>query len=511
MRWMARIHSLLWATPNNQRLVMENDSRSTRWWGGLAGLSLLLGSLSGCGGASGNAAAPAAGGGPRAAVVRVGPVVRGAVTPGTWAVGTVVARRTSVVASGADGKVEQFLVRRGQIVEAGQELSILNMVSTDLEIAEAEALLHEREQQLLEAQASRPEEIAEALARMEAAQVTRDIARDRLERWQRLSQGGAAPQDTLDDARERSLAAEKLFLAAKASYELVLAGPRTEARLQAQARRDAQRHHVEYLKSERDKRTTRAPFRGIVVAEHTEAGQWLSKGAPVVTLADLLEEVEVIANVDQRELRNVQLGGTVTALIDGVEPREWTGCVVAVIPRSDWERGARTFPIKVTIPNRVVAAEGLTQPVLREGMLARLRFTGPEYEATLVPKSALVRSETGTRLYAVIPGEKPGTGKARPVMVQEGGAYGDQVEVLGDDLQPGMLVVTEGAERLSPFADVVIQPEGTAKTAAGTPPAVESNPPSAPPQQAAPQPGGDARGSLSASPPNASGTNASAN
>lgn len=463
------------------------------WWGGMLGVSLVGLSLAGCGGAPGKAAAPAGGKAPRAALVRVGPVVRGTVTPATWAVGTVIARRTSVVASGADGKVEQFLVRRGQIVEAGQELSVLNMVSTDLEIAEAEALLHEREQQLLEAQASRPEEIAEALARMEAAQVTRDIARDRLERWQRLSQGGAAPQDSLDDARERSLAAEKLFLAAKASYELVLAGPRTETRLQAQARRDAQRHHVEYLKSERDKRTTRAPFRGIVVAEHTEAGQWLSKGDPVVTLSDLLEEVEVVANVDQRELRNVQLGGTVTAWIDGVDPREWTGCVVAVIPRSDWERGARTFPVKVTIPNQVVSAEGLVQPVLREGMLARIRFTGPEHEATLVPKSALVRSETGTRLYAVIPGEKPGAGKARPVMVQEGGAYGDQVEVLGEDLQPGMLVVTEGAERLSPFADIVLQSEAPAAASGPPAPVGAENRTPVPPREAGPQEGGEAR------------------
>jgi RND family efflux transporter MFP subunit len=476
--------------------MMGTDSRLTLWWGGMVGVSLVGMSLAGCGGAPGNAAAPPGGGAPRAGLVRVGPVVRGTVTPATWAVGTVVARRTSVVASGADGKVEQFLVRRGQIVEAGQELSVLNMVSTDLEIAEAEALLHEREQQLLEAQTSRPEEIAEARARMEAAQVTRDIARDRLQRWERLSQGGAAPQDSLDDARERFLAAEKLLLAAKASYDLVLAGPRTEVRLQAQARRDAQGHHVDYLKSERDKRTTRAPFRGIVVAEHTEAGQWLSKGAPVVTLADLLEEVEVIANVDQRELRNVQLGGTVTALIDGVEPREWTGCVVAVIPRSDWERGARTFPVKVTIPNRVVTRDDLIQPVLREGMLARIQFTGPEHEATLVPKSALVRSETGTRLYAVIPGEQPGTGKARPVMVQEGGAYGDQVEVLGEDLQPGMLVVTEGAERLSPFADIVIQSDAPAAASGAPAPVGAGNRSPAPPQGGTPHEGDAARESL---------------
>ncbi|MCA9052800.1 MAG: efflux RND transporter periplasmic adaptor subunit [Planctomycetaceae bacterium] len=430
----------------------------------LAALALL--SLAGCGKSSDEGAA--AGRAQRAALVRTGPVTRETVQPTTSAVGSVVARRTSVVASGADGKVNQFLVSEGDIVEEDQELSILNMVTTNLEIDEAEAMLQEREQEYQAAQTSRPEEIEEAQARMEAAAVTRDIAAERLARWVKLSQGGAAAQDSLDDARERSQAAGKLYLAAKAAYDLVLAGPREEAKQQAKARRDAQQHHVDFLKAERDKRTTHAPFRGIVVREHTESGQWLAKADPVVTIADLLEAVEIEANVDQSELGNVQVGATVQVAIDGVEPREWQGCVLSVVPRSDWESGSRMFPVRVSVPNKVIEIDGREQPVLREGMLARVTFSGPPHEATLVPKNALVRSETASRLYTVLPGEKPETGKAQPVIVQEGGFYGDRVEILGDALQPGMQVVTEGAERLTPFADVMIQPDAPAEGQSGT-------------------------------------------
>ena len=434
---------------------------------------LLLLVSTGCGQSTDEGAG--AGRAPRAALVRTGPVTREMVQPTTSAVGTVVARRNSVVASGADGKVNQFLVSEGDIVEEDQELSILNMVTTNLEIDEAEAVLQEREQEYQAAQTSRPEEIEEARARMEAAAVTRDVAAQRLARWEKLSQGGAAAQDALDDARERSQAADKLYLAAKAAYDLVLAGPRQEAQEQARARRDAQQHHVDFLKAERDKRTTHAPFRGIVVEEHTEAGQWLAKADPVVTIADLLEAVEIEANVDQSELGNVQVGATVLVAVDGVEPREWQGCVVSVVPRSDWQSGSRMFPVRVSVPNRVVEFDGREQPVLREGMLARVTFAGPTHEATLVPKNALVRSETASRLYTVLPGEEPGTGKAQPIIVQEGGFYGDRVEILGDALQPGMQVVTEGAERLTPFADVMIQPDAPA---AGPP---ASAPPGGPP------------------------------
>lgn len=446
---------------------------------------LVLPVVAGCGGTAAGPAGPPGGGG-RVSLVRVGGVTREVVHPTTSAVGTIVARRTSVVASGAEGKVDRFLVREGDVVDAEQELSVLNMVTTDLEIAEAEALLQEREQEYLASLESRPEEIVEARSRMEAAEVTRDIAAERLTRWMRLSQGGAAAQDSLDDARERSQAAEKLFLAAKAAFNLVAAGPRPEAQRQAEARRDAQRHHVEYLKAEREKRITRAPFRGAVVKEHTQAGQWLSKGAPVVTLADLLDEVEIIANVDQRELGNVQVGADVEVTVNGVTPAIWAGKVAALVSRSQWEAGSRMFPVKVTVANQTIEVNGRVQPVLREGMLVRVRFSGPPHEATLVPKNAIIRSETASRLYAVVPGEKPASGKARPVIVREGEAFGDRIELLESDVQAGMLVVTEGAERLTPFADIAIQSDAPPTGPAGG--AASPAPPAGPSKPAATEP-----------------------
>ena len=77
--------------------------------------------------------------------------------------------------------------------------------------------------------------------------------------------------------------------------------------MQAAARLEAQVKHVEFLKAELEKRTTKAPFDGFVVEEHTNAGQWLSKGAPVVTLADL-KFVEVEVQVDQQYIDQIQPG-----------------------------------------------------------------------------------------------------------------------------------------------------------------------------------------------------------
>ncbi|REJ87453.1 MAG: HlyD family efflux transporter periplasmic adaptor subunit [Planctomycetota bacterium] len=412
----------------------------------------------GCNGPASEASG-APGGGRPPAQVRVAPVVQQDVQPEVIVVGTVVARRTSVVASGADGQVDQFLVREGDVVEEGQELSILRMVTTNLGIAEAEQVLAERQHELEELEAgSRVEERAEAIARMEAAKVARDVAARKLERMENLAEKGAANQDDLDDARERAEAAVKLFEAAEAQWEMVEAGPREEVIAVARARRDGQREHVEFLKAEKNKRTTVAPFAGVVVDEGTERGQWLSKGDPVATISDLLEEVHVIANVDQRELGNVQIGRKVQVVIEGAPQQEWEGTVLSIVPRSEWQSGSRAFPVKVAVPNRMVEGSGdRSIPMLTEGMLARVTFTGPKRNAVLVPKDAVIRSESGSLVYAVVPGDSSALPKARPVPIVDGPGYGPFVELLEGELQPGTQVVVEGGERLQPFAEIVIQ------------------------------------------------------
>lgn len=424
------------------------------------GIITLIG-LSGC--SSSTPTAPSSGpvGAKHAALVRVAPVVVEEVSPETKVIGTVVARRTSIVASGSDGKVDLFEVREGDIVEADQLLSVLNMVTTDLGIQEAEKVLQERQSMLDELQqGSRPEEKAEAKARMEAAEVTMRITAEKYERMRRIVRDSGGSQNELDDARERAEAAQKMFQAATAQAMLVISGPRAEVIAQAEARRDAQQNQVAFLKAEKEKRQTRAPFAGIVVQESTQRGQWLAKGDPVVTLADILDEVHVIANVDQRDLSLVQVGSIVDLEIDATTQRGWQGTVIAVVPRSQWESGSRTFPVKIAVKNILAEAGNRRFPILNEGMFARVTLRGAKRPATLVSKDAVIRSEAGSRLFVMLEDSaNPGTGKAKPIPLQEGAFFGHQVEVLESELQAGMQVVVEGAERLQPYSEIQVLPE----------------------------------------------------
>ena len=428
-------------------------------------LSTFLPAVCGCGLTEPEKAA--AGGsqqqGPPPALVRVATVEKRSVPPRVIVVGSIVPKRTSIVASGVEGLVKEFPVEAGQFVQAGEVLSVLRMVDIDLQIAEAKATERERKQKLDELQSgSRPEEIAEAKANELSAEAIMKNAAAKLERAQRLFQQKAVNRDELDDAEEKAKAAQQSFLAAQAVFKRIEKGPRVEEIEQARARCDAQRERVAFLENEKEKHTAKAPFDGYIVREQTFVGQWLSKGDPVLTLA-MLDEVDVVANVDQRDLCHVRPGQSADVRVTGSGQRGWKGTIVHIVPRSDWKTGSRGFPVKVRLTNDSVVVDGKRMPVLKEGMMAEVTFTGSPIDALLVPKDALVRTSRGAILYVFDPSkDDPQTGSVRQVIVELGISEGTKIQVIADDaddVAAGMQVVTEGAERLRPFQNVRIAPD----------------------------------------------------
>jgi HlyD family secretion protein len=369
------------------------------------------------------------------------------------------------VASGADGIVTDFLVDQGQYVKQGDPLCQLRTRSTDLGIAEAKAVLAERAHQLEELErGSRTEDIAEAKAKLLAAEALMKITGNRLKRVNSLFGQKAVNQDEFEDATQRAEAARQAQNALKAAHERVTAGERPEVIAQARTRFEAQRERVAFLEAEKEKRRTLAPFGGYVVQVQTFVGQWLSKGDPIIVFS-MLDEVDVVVNVDQSDLKHVQLGQNVKVRIPGTEPPVWEGLVVSIVPRSDWEEGSRSFPVEVRLKNRFYEAENEKRPVLKEGMMCEATFNGAPVDVVLVPKDALVRTSRGINIYTLTPSpDDAATGTTAQVPVKLGMSEGSFIQVLPQQPQDSAsnptidantLVVTEGAERLQPFPQEV--------------------------------------------------------
>ena len=385
----------------------------------------------------------------KAASVVAAPVVQREVNTAHRVVGTVMPIRKSIVGSAVDGRVVEFLVNQGDAVTEGQPLAKLRTGTLEIELAAAQAELDLYDQQLAEkVNGSRPEEINEAKARMQAAEAVKKNAETKLARVESLYTRNATSEVDLDDARERADAANHSYLAAFALWKRVDAGPRAEQIAQARAQVALQTERVRLIEDRIKKFTIVAPFDGFVTAENTEVGEWIQQGDPVAEVI-ALDEVEVVANVPAEHAVRLQRGRRVRIEFPELPGDVFTGAVDRIVPTGDVR--TRTFPIHIRLTNRI--NEG--RVLLMAGMLARADLpTGEKSRLPLVPKDALVLNGSQRSVFVVDrKGRSNTSGVVRAVPVRLGVADGNMIQV-DAAVREGDLVVVMGNERLKAGQDV---------------------------------------------------------
>jgi HlyD family secretion protein len=410
-------------------------------------------------------------GGP--APVRVFQVYEGEVAPEQPFVGTVMPSKKAVVGSAVDGRVNQFPIKQGDYIEEGGMLAqlLIETISKELATAVAERNLRQAELDELNA-GSRKEEIDQAKARMDAAKARMDYSSVRLTRLQSLArQGRAVSNEELDESVSASEAASNAYREAAAGYELAVAGPRAEQKLQAAARLEMQQAVVEKLEDQLQKHTIRTRFSGWVSAEYTQIGAWVNRGDPVAEVV-ALETVEVEVHVVEDHAPHVKRNAPAEAIIPSLRGRRFAGTVIAVVPQADPR--SRTFPVRVQVANEMergsIEIPGAADdpsapdfqklsPVLKAGMLAQVWLpTGPTKVGPVIRKDALVFSGAQKSVWIV----DPKTVKRAEI---NGGAsfQGEAVSVpvvpavetrtmvlVPENVPPGHYVITEGNERVRP-------------------------------------------------------------
>ena len=127
------------------------------------------------------------------------------------------------------GRIASVSVHEGVAVKRGQLLATLDDSRYAAALAQARAQMQARKQTLERLQAgSRPEEIAEAKAKMDALEAAHRNAEIVYKRYANLTVRNAASRQQLDDARAAAAVAFHQYEAAKQTYLLVKMGPRQE-------------------------------------------------------------------------------------------------------------------------------------------------------------------------------------------------------------------------------------------------------------------------------------------
>lgn len=370
-------------------------------------------------------------------------VVERELASGQTLVGTVVPARRSVIGSAVDGRVINYDVRRGQAVKKNQPLAKLRTTQLEITLRAARAELASRKAALAELKnGSRPEEIAQAAGELAAAAAVRLSTKSRYDRAKKLYDRKAMNDEQFQDAAAAYQGAAARYSAASAKHDLLKKGARPEQIEAAVARVEFQAEQIKLTEEQIARHTLTAPFDGFISVEHSQVGQWVGRGDPVVEIIELAE-VEVEVFVLEKYLANLRIGEQVQTEVPAAPSNFFSGSVTNIVPQADLR--SRSFPVRVRIKNVIEE----TGPVLKAGMLARVQMPlGPSGIKTLVDKDAVV---LGGREPIVFVLDKKaavdGEASVRSVPVQLGVMDDDLIQVTGK-LKAGDQVVIRGNERL---------------------------------------------------------------
>lgn len=215
---------------------------------------------------------------------------------------------------------------------------------------------------------------------------------------------------------------------------------------------------VNEIRATIDRKTTHAPFKGVLGIRQINLGQYLAGGAPIVSLQSL-RPAYVNFNVPQQEIGNLSIGSTVQVTSDAL-PQPESGRITAL--DSVIDPATRNIQVQAVFDN----ADGKLHP----GMFVATQLAkGARSAAVTLPASAISYAPFGDSVF-IVEMMKGQDGKSyrgvRQQFVKLGATRGDQVAVL-TGVKAGEEVVTSGAFKLRPNAAVTVnnsvQPENQAK------------------------------------------------
>lgn len=258
------------------------------------------------------------------------------------------------------GRVAERLVSEGDRVASGQLIARLDDAEQKEELSLRRAELAASEAMLAELEAgSRTQEIAAAEATVRSAEAERDRARLEFARSRDLRGKDVISDRDFETAQAQLSVAEARAAEASERLKLIQAGPRAETIAQARARTEQARATVALAQTRLENTRLVSPLTGVVLSHNVEAGEFVSAGTPVATVADT-SHLWVRAYVNQTELGRVHLGQKVAVRTDSFPDKTYEGTVAFIAADAEFtpktvqtpkERVKLVFRVKIDVAN----------------------------------------------------------------------------------------------------------------------------------------------------------------
>jgi HlyD family secretion protein len=353
------------------------------------------------------------GGGRQPLTVELGTVRRASINDEITVVGNLIGEATVSVAPRAAGRLQEVYVRLGDRVSRGQRIARIEDFELQEQIKQQEAA----------------QEVSSATIRQREADLA--LAQTNAERSRSLFERQLLPKQTLDDNEAR-------LQSAQAQLDL------------ARAQATQSKARLDELKINMTNTVITAPVTGFISRRLVDPGASVGQNAPVVEVVDI-SRVRLVANVVERDLKQLQTGDPTRVQVDAYPGETFTGRIARVSPILD--PATRTAPIEVEIPNGDYR--------LKPGMYARVGITMETKKDTLVVPSDAMADLGGRRgVFQVL------NGSAVFRTVQVGTEQSDMSEIVGG-LNEGDQVITTGARALRDGDPVVVAGAGAGERGRG--------------------------------------------
>ena len=300
------------------------------------------------------------------------------------------------VMSRVSGRLQKVLVDRGEAVNEGELLAVVDDVDLQQQIQRAEASV----------------QVATAAVKRERANYENMVIQ--VERYQGLYNESLISSQDLEELENR------LYMSS-AQLELLQAQV-----LQAEAA-------LRELKVQHSQTRVYSPLKGFVGTRHLDPGALVSPSVPIVSVLDL-DRIKTVVPVTETLIQQIRLGLPADIVVAAYPDRTFRGTITRISPFLNTE--TRSADIEIEVENRDYS--------LKPGMSAHVTVDARVSRRSLsIPRSALLTRGAQNGVYF-----KAEDGTVVFHEVQIGRIDDEAVEIVGG-LQEGKQIISRGGQNLN--------------------------------------------------------------
>lgn len=315
------------------------------------------------------------------------------------------------------GLVKQVNVLEGDTVEKDQVLAELDAPETRRRLTQAQMTLEARIEDLAEAQAPpNAQELEIAQQSLKKAALALAAAENRYD------------DDPTDENRIGQELAQSDYDIARANFERQTRGPSAGQVADLERAIESARIDVQAAQDALAQTQLKAPFAGTITEVNAEPGQLLGGFNAVMAIADLAH-LELLAEIDEIDVAEVEVGQTVELRFDAFPGKEATGTLTRLFPAASNDRGATVYQAIIELDP--------TELKLRPGMGATVNIATVERKDVLRVPLRAVKDAGSQKILVVRDGNQ-----TRNVVVVTGLSDGNNTEIVSG-VDEGTVVVIE--------------------------------------------------------------------